>query len=83
MKIVNAASFKPMLIWAVFLALTGQCQGHDGENFISPKRLAVTGDTHAQLELGLAYWEGHHVPKNEKNALDWIIKSASKGSSKA
>lgn len=83
MKIVNAASFKPMLIGAVLFALVVQVQGHDGKNFISTKRLAKTGDAQAQLELGLAYWEGHHVPKNEKNALDWIIKSASKGSSKA
>jgi len=80
---VNTVRYKPVLIAALFFAVAGHCDAHDGMNFLSTKRLAMAGDAEAQLDLGLAYWEGHHVPKSEENALDWIIKSAGNGFRKA
>jgi TonB family protein len=43
------------------------------------RQLAVRGDTRAQLLIGLAYSEGHHVPRDPVEAYAWLELAASGG----
>lgn len=47
------------------------------------RRLAEQGDAVAQADLGSAYYMGHGVPQNYKQALTWSLKAAEQGQAEA
>lgn len=47
------------------------------------RRLAEQGDAVAQVNLGSAYYMGHGVPQNYKQALTWSLKAAEQGQAEA
>lgn len=44
---------------------------------------AEKGSAVAQLELGLCYYTGHGMPRNEEEAVKWFHSAAGQGSAKA
>lgn len=51
-----------------------------------PPRLearATNGDAEAQYRLGKAYFDGHTLPKNNREAVNWLRKAAEQGYPKA
>lgn len=45
--------------------------------------LAAHGNAEAQCDLGTAFLSGKGVPKNEKLAIEWLIKSSDRGNEEA
>ena len=54
-------------------------QPNDYLHFKYLKRAAEEGLIHAQHLLGVAYYEGHAVPKNDKLSLAWFREAARNG----
>ena len=47
--------------------------------FIKTRKAATTGDSAAQLKLGLMYSSGYGITKDENEGLKWITLAATKG----
>ncbi len=47
------------------------------------RRAAEGGKAWAQYKLGLAYYSGHRVPKDDAKSINWIRKAAEQGDPKA
>jgi len=43
------------------------------------RQTAEQGDAEAQLEMGILYEFGYHMPKNNVTALAWYLRSAAQG----
>ncbi len=69
-----------ILVILLFACLTlvgsGCSQESVGKNIADLKINAEHGDVNAQIELGLAYYEGREVPQDKKLAADWFLKAA-------
>ena len=47
------------------------------------RQAAGQGDAEAQLEMGILYEFGYHMPKNNVTALAWYLRSAEQGNALA
>ena len=47
------------------------------------RQAAGQGDAEAQLEIGILYEFGYHMPKNNVTALAWYLRSAEQGNALA
>jgi TPR repeat protein len=47
------------------------------------RQTAEQGDAEAQLEMGILYEFGYHMPKNSVTALAWYLRSAAQGNALA
>lgn len=41
-----------------------------------PFKLATSGDSHAQYELGVRFAEGRHGPRDQAKAIEWLTRAA-------
>ena len=56
------------------------------QDLASPERMrqvAEQGNAEAQLEMGILYEFGYHMPKNSVTALAWYLRSAEQGNALA
>ena len=65
------------------LILLGQAQIVGQNSFAEIMARAIAEDPKAQNELGVRYFAGNGVPKNEAEALKWFRRAADKGHAKA
>ena len=47
------------------------------------RKVAEQGEAEAQLEMGILYEFGYHMPKNSVTALAWYLRSAEQGNALA
>ena len=61
-----------------FAALFGcvACVKHEDERIHALRTAAEQGDTHAEVELGMEYFEGRRVVRDETEAAKWFRKAA-------
>ncbi|MHB8744336.1 MAG: hypothetical protein ACYC9L_14600 [Sulfuricaulis sp.] len=63
-------------LMAPALALAG---AQDLASLSETHNAATQGNAEAQLNLGILYEFGYHMPKNDVNALAWYMRSAAQG----
>ena len=68
---------KSLLVLSILLM--GSISYSGLSQFQKIEKKAKQGDSLAQYDLGVMYFEGKDVPKDEKKAVYWITKSANQG----
>ena len=69
------------LILGLFVPVMAGAQ--DPASLEQTRQAAGQGDAEAQLELGILYEFGYHMPKNNVTALAWYLRSAEQGNALA
>lgn len=66
-----------LLILSLIVPVTAGAQ--DLASLEQMRQTAEQGDAEAQLEMGILYEFGYHMPKNNVTALAWYLRSAAQG----
>ncbi|MHB8535628.1 MAG: tetratricopeptide repeat protein [Sulfuricaulis sp.] len=61
------------------LMAPGVMQAQDLASLEKMRQAAEQGNVDAQLEMGILYEFGYHMPKNDVNALAWYMRAADQG----
>ena len=69
------------LILSLFVPVMAGAQ--DPASLEQTRQAAGQGDAEAQLEIGILYEFGYHMPKNNVTALAWYLRSAEQGNALA
>jgi TPR repeat protein len=76
-------SHRSVKAFCVALLLLSITIGISAQSIAIPKRQAAAGDAKAQCNLGVAYYNGDGVPKDEAEAIRWFRKAADQGYAEA
>ena len=76
----NNVPIKLPVLFFTLVVLAGIRPGYaEEQNIKQIREAAIQGDTTAQFNLGLKYYKGEGVPKDDREAVKWYRRAAEQG----